>query len=219
MMTYSVYLGGALFDYKQLVGNAILAETLHKRSKGQYTCVLPQDFEQTSNRAADIRNKDLRKLIACDLGLFNFDGTELDSGTVVEFIIAKALDIPTVILRSDFRASGDQGQGNDDWNLMCSFFPRVRKIQFNAMDWYQDAFSTDESKDTWPERLYNRIADAILVQLNTVRTDPSSLGGDEELIRTVYDWSTRFPGGGLDLLCGKSFIDEVITNKQRKGLF
>ena len=124
-----------------------------------------------------------------------------------------------MILRSDFRASGDQGQGNDDWNLMCSFFPRVRKIQFNAMDWYQDAFSTDESKDTWPERLYNRIADAILVQLNTVRTDPSSLGGDEELIRTVYDWSTRFPGGGLDLLCGKSFIDEVITNKQRKGLF
>ena len=78
----------------------------------------------------DIRNQDLKQVMACDLALFNFDGTDLDSGTVVEFMMAKVLDIPSVLLRSDFRASGDQEREGDDWNLMCSFYPRSKKVQF-----------------------------------------------------------------------------------------
>ena len=51
-------------------------------SQGRYLCVLPQDLEQATERAVDIRNQDLKQVVTCDLGLFNFDGTELDSGTV-----------------------------------------------------------------------------------------------------------------------------------------
>ena len=53
-------------------------------------------------------------MIECDLALFNFDGTELDSGTVVEFILAKFLDVPSVIMRSDLRSSTEKELGADD---------------------------------------------------------------------------------------------------------
>ena len=138
-MTFSVYFAGDLFDHKHLIGNALLAEAIERHSDGRYTCVTPQDLEQSTGRAADIRNQDLKQVMACDLGLFNFDGADLDSGTVVEFMMAKFLDIPAVVLRSDFRSSGDQDKDGDDWNLMCSFYPRVRQVRFNAMAWYQEA--------------------------------------------------------------------------------
>src|SRR5690606_18601323 len=94
------------------------------KSHGRYRCRLPQDFELRGLHPQTIRDQDIRALIECDLALFNFDGTELDSGTVVEFMFAKFADIPSVILRSDLRGGGDQGRG-DPWNLMVSFYPRT----------------------------------------------------------------------------------------------
>ena len=141
MAPFTVYFAGDLFDHKHLTGNAMLAGAIGEHSGGRYLCVLPQDLEQSTDRAVDIRNQDLKQVIACDLGLFNFDGPDLDSGTVVEFMLAKMLDIPSVVLRSDFRSSGDQEKDGDDWNLMCSFYPRVRVVSFNAMAWYQQAGS------------------------------------------------------------------------------
>ncbi|MYK99823.1 MAG: hypothetical protein F4014_13800 [Gemmatimonadetes bacterium] len=136
MTTFTVYFAGDLFDHKHLAGNELLAGAVDRRSGGRYACVLPQDLEQATGRMVDIRNQDLMQVMACDLGLFNFDGTDLDSGTVVEFMMAKMLDIPSVLLRSDFRASGDQEREGDDWNLMCSFYPRSRKVQLNDKPWY-----------------------------------------------------------------------------------
>ena len=147
MTTFTVYFAGDLFDHKHLAGNALLAGAVDRRSGGRYACVVPQDLEQATERMVDIRNQDLRQVMACDLGLFNFDGTDLDSGTVVEFMMAKMLDVPSVLLRSDFRASGDQEREGDDWNLMCSFYPRSRKVQFNAMAWYQEARRPVERPD------------------------------------------------------------------------
>ena len=167
MTNYSVYFAGDLFDHKHLLGNAILAETITRRSKGKYESILPQALEKTFTRTIDIRNQDLFLLMNCDLGLFNFDGTDLDSGTVVEYVIAKILDIPSVILRSDFRNSGDQKQGGDNWNLMCSNYPRSRIIQFNAMEWYQDAIKGDKPVKIWSDKLYNRIADTIISELTS----------------------------------------------------
>ncbi len=223
MTTYTVYFAGDLFDHKHLAGNELLAGAIGRRSSGRYACVVPQDLEQATSRMVDIRNQDLRQVMACDLGLFNFDGTDLDSGTVVEFMMAKMLDIPSVILRSDFRASGDQEREGDDWNLMCSFYPRARKVQFNAMAWYQEARrSRDRSEEPastdWSDRLYDRIADTVIAQLDAVRAEPSLFGGDEARIRTVYHWAARFPGSGFDGLCESGFVDEVIANKRGKGL-
>ncbi len=227
MTTFTVYFAGDLFDHKHLAGNAILAEAIGRRSGGRYACVVPQDLEQATGRMADIRNQDLKQVMACDLALFNFDGTDLDSGTVAEFMMAKMLDIPSVLLRSDFRASGDQERDGDDWNLMCSFYPRSRKVQFNAMAWYQEARRSGGPggqggpggpADTWSAQLYDRIAGAVIEGLDAVRAEPSAFGGDEERIRTVYAWAARFPGSGFDELCAPGFVEEVIANKRGKEL-
>jgi nucleoside 2-deoxyribosyltransferase len=118
--SYTVYFGSELFNLKHLIGNAYLAEAIYEKSHGKYLCMLPQDFEPRGKTPRAIRDQDIRALLNCDLALFNYDGTELDSGTVIEFMIAKFADIPAVILRSDIRRSGD---GPNPWNLMSSFFP------------------------------------------------------------------------------------------------
>ena len=223
MTTYTVYFAGDLFDHKHLAGNELLAGAVDRRSEGRYACVLPQDLEQASERMVDIRNQDLMQVMACDLGLFNFDGTDLDSGTVVEFMMAKMLDIPSVLFRSDFRASGDQEREGDDWNLMCSFYPRSRTVQFNAMAWYQEARRAGGPGDgapaaDWSDRLYGRMADAVIEALDAVRTEPSAFGSDEARISAVYAWAARFPGSGFDNLCGPGFVEKTIEEKRRKGL-
>jgi hypothetical protein len=65
-----------------------------------------------------IRDGDLTSLLGCDIGLFLYDGTELDSGTVVKFMFSKFADIPSVIVRTDFRNAGNSISG-DPWNLVA----------------------------------------------------------------------------------------------------
>ena len=138
--SYTVYFASELFSLKHLVGNAYLAEAIYEQSHGKYLCVLPQNIEQRHSIPHSIRDADLQTLLGCDLGLFNYDGTELDSGTVVEFMFAKFADIPSVILRSDFRHGGDQK--NDPWNLMTSFYPRTANIVVNSIGLYKTAAQT-----------------------------------------------------------------------------
>ena len=215
-MPYTVYFAGDLFDHKHLIGNALLAEAIARHSDRRYTCVTPQDLEQSTGRAADIRNQDLKQVMACDLGLFNFDGTDLDSGTVVEFMMAKFLDIPAVVLRSDFRSSGDQDKDGDDWNLMCSFYPRVRQVRFNAMAWYQEARAGAADTGDCSGRLYARVAAAVIEQLDAVRSEPPVIESGRQ--QELYRWATRLPGGGFEAACGPGFAEEVIESKRRKGL-
>ncbi len=135
MQTYDFYFAGELFDAKQLMGNAYLAAEILKNSDGRFRPVLPQDLEQRSLHPHDIRDEDLLALLEADLALFHFDGSELDSGTVVEFMIAKFADLPSVIVRSDFRASGDQV--DHPWNLMVSFYPRTEVVLVDALRSYK----------------------------------------------------------------------------------
>lgn len=135
--SYTVYFASELFSLKHLIGNAYLAEAIYEKSHGKYLCVLPQNIEQRRTTARAIRDHDLRTLLECDLGLFNYDGTELDSGTVVEFMCAKFADIPSVIVRSDFRHGGDQT--GDPWNLMTSFYPRTANVVLNSIGLYKSA--------------------------------------------------------------------------------
>ena len=123
--SYTVYFASELFTLKHLIGNAYLAEAIYEKSHGRYLCQLPQDFEPRGKTAQAVRDQDIRALVACDLALFNFDGAELDSGTVIEFMFAKFADIPSVILRSDLRQGGDS---TDPWNLMASFYPRTVNV-------------------------------------------------------------------------------------------
>ena len=98
---FSIYFAGDLFNHKDLIGNLLLSEAINKNSSGRYVCVVPQHLEQSTSRSVEIRNNDLLQIIKADLILLNFDGTELDSGTVIEFLFAKAcasLNTPLTML-------------------------------------------------------------------------------------------------------------------------
>jgi len=133
--SYAVYFASELFNAKDLIGNAYLAEAIFDKSHGRFQCVLPQNIEHRRLTAQPVRDRSLRTLAACDLALFNFDGSELDAGTVVEFLFAKFADIPAVLLRSDSRARG-AGHGGS-WNLMCSFYPRTEQVLLDSLALYR----------------------------------------------------------------------------------
>ena len=222
-MEYTIYFAGELFDHKHLLGNALLASHIERLSDGQYRCVLPQDLEQTDTRAVDIRNQDLIGVATCDLALFNFDGPDLDSGTVVEFVYAKLLDIPAVILRTDFRGGGDQDTDGDAWNLMASFYPRTRNVTLNAMAWYQEARRESNTAEDAGVRYCARIAETVIKALDAVRAEPPQLGAAPDGVEHLYRWALRFPGNGLDerISGGDSLEDTVhrlVSEKLSKGL-
>ena len=217
--TFQVYFGGDLFNHKDLMGNALLASYIESCSQDKYRCYLPQSLDQSDASALDIRNQDLKKIIECDLALFNFDGAELDSGTVVEFMLAKFLDIPSVIIRSDFRSSGEKDLGGEDWNLMCSFYPRTKIVQFSAIAYYQDAMSNGSTLTEAQEIQYTRIAKEIIECLDEVKQLPPILSGNMQQMETLYQWALKFPGSGLAELCNNPmFVQQIMEGKKRKGL-
>ena len=129
----TVYWAGELFDLKDLIGNRMLADAFNRQAAGRWQAVLPQECEANGARSDSIRENDLEMLFSSDAVVANFEGTDLDSGTVVEFCFAKFLDLPTVLLRTDFRNNNDAATCPDPWNLMCSGFPRTEVVLYNAM--------------------------------------------------------------------------------------
>jgi len=212
----SVYFAGDLFNHKDLTGNLHLAEAIERESSGQYICILPQHLEQSTSRSIDIRNNDLSKILSADLILVNFDGTELDSGTVIEFLFAKALDVPAVILRSDFRSAGDQERG-DPWNLMCSGYPRTGKLTINAMAWYQEAWGKGGGMADVLERFYSKLSKAIITEFDNVYNEPSLIHS-QQMLRNVYEWGLRFPGNGFSDLFTEQELKSLLEKKQKKAL-
>jgi nucleoside 2-deoxyribosyltransferase len=216
---FTVYFGGSLFNHKDLTGNAVLAEYIEKCSGDRYRCCLPQNVEQHQTTALNIRNQDIAKLIECDLGLFNFDGTELDAGVVVEFMLAKFLDIPAVILRSDYRTCGEKEVGGEDWNFMCSFYPRTRVVKFNAIISYQEAVEKSSTLNETIDIYYSRIARLIVESLDSVITEEPLLKGDQKKLETLYQWALTFPGSGIDrLLSNPTFVGQILAAKIQKGI-
>lgn len=201
--SYTLYFGGELFSGKHLFGNAALAESIFHRSKGKYIPVLPQNLEQREVTAHSIRDQDILALLGCDLGLFNYDGPELDSGTVVEFMIAKFADIPSVIVRTDFRSAGDQESGGDPWNLMTSFFPRTRVVLQNSMTAYQKVMQG--TRDANPaeglearrfsaagQGMTDQVADDIIRAYDEVLADAPVMTADAG--ETIFRWLSAMPG-------------------------
>jgi len=186
----SVYFAGELFSTKHLVGNAALADAIANVSNLNFTCVLPQTLEEREMSAQDIRDKDIVTLIGCDLALFNFDGPELDSGTVVEFMFAKFADIPSLLLRTDFRRGGDQGV--DPWNLMMSFYPRTRTLCLNSIEIYKKATSMGLTPMLAGQSLVEKVAEAVVKELELLSQLPPAI--PQDLTEPVYRWLSQMPG-------------------------
>jgi hypothetical protein len=152
--------------------------------------------------------------MACDVGLFHFDGPELDSGTVAEYMLAKMLDIPSVIVRTDFRAGGDS---SDPWNLMLSGYPRTEVITLDAMSIYQKWAKESGRTRTDASLEANReMALSIVGALDKARSAPPILARDQQA--AVYAWARHFPGSGLEQRFSERELAEILENKRARGL-
>jgi hypothetical protein len=209
----TIYLAGELFSAKHLAGNALLADHISHASRGRFRCLLPQDLPQAVS-ARSIRDQDLRALLACDAAIFHYDGLELDSGTVVEYLFAKFADLPALLVRTDFRHSGDQKEG-DPWNLMTSFYPRTKTLWLNSMDLYQDALRTNLPPAAAADAVIQNLAAHICAALDQVLAMPPIL--PRELGPAVYDWLALMPGFE-NIPAARDDIARLHREKIAKGL-
>ena len=209
---FLVYFAGELFSSKHLVGNAALADAIAKASDMNFICTLPQALEDRGLSAHDIRDQDFVTLISSDLAIFNFDGPELDSGTVAEFLFAKFADIPSLLLRTDFRRGGDQG--DDPWNLMISFYPRTKTLCLNSMELYKKALSLGMSPVQAGQSLVDQVAAEAIKELELLSKSPPTLSN--ELAEPVFRWISKMPGFNSASSSGK--VMAALAEKKAKRL-
>ena len=212
---FTIYFAGELFSLKHLLGNAVLAEQIHLESNNRYKCIVPQDLEQRETTPLSIRDQDLLHVVSCDVGIFHFDGPELDSGTVVELLISKMLDIPSVIIRTDFRLGGDSRL--DPWNLMCSGYPRTKVLLLDAMTSYQSAAREGGLSPSEAAHAATRsFARDVVVALDEVRAIKPNLS--PELRDSIYEWMRHLPGESFAKLLTKDTLERIVSSKTERGL-
>ena len=187
---YSYYHAGPLFTLAELHTNTLLAGAIQTLSSGKFIPVLPQDLEPRDLSPHTIRDTDLNTLIACDLALFTYDGAELDAGTVVEYMFAKMADIPSVILRTDFRGAGDQtSHSGDPWNLMSSNWPRSVSVVVDSMESYKRNLGAGRNAGGgMMEEVARKVVDGFERVLKGEPRLP------KESRASVYQWLALMPG-------------------------
>ena len=214
MQSRKIYFAGDLFDHKDIVGNLLLAQAVESVSEKRYTVMLPQDSEANSQRSVtEIRDRDLELLFSCDCIVANFDGTELDSGTVVEFCFAKQLDLPSVLLRTDFRKGGDNGA--DPWNLMCSGYPRTSTLLISAMEQYHRHKSSDVLSTV--QSMCRETAETIIGELDKLFAEKPLLNAEDAEYAMRH--AVKTAGGMLRELFPDERIKKCCTEKKSKGVY
>jgi nucleoside 2-deoxyribosyltransferase len=229
---YTVYSAGGLFTQDELTTNILLKEAVWKLSSGKYQLFLPQSRElQELNRPdveAYIRNTDLLEVVKADIILARFDGLELDSGTVVEFAMAKCLGKPTVILRSDFRRVSFAGLC-EPYNLMVKNWPRTVEVQLNSYEIWADLFTEEcqrlgasdtlkcmmEAELGTKQKSFDEVARQVIAGLEAVIKMKSPY--PPEYQEVVYQASRYSPGSDFSELMTKSMLDEIVQRLRRNG--
>ena len=213
-----IYFAGDLFDSKDLGGNLMLAGAIEKVSGSRYKIMLPQDgeCEVVDRTSQTIRDADFKLLYNCDLLVANFDGPDLDSGTVVEFCFAKMVDMPAVLLRTDFRDSGDNTlPDGEPWNLMCSHYPRTEVLHINGMVRYHECRTA--SRREWLDKYYDSIARDVVQALDKVTAQPSWLQADELL--NQYRMAVKSAGGSVPEIFPDAVLTALAEAKIATGLY
>lgn len=209
-MTKKIYFAGGLFDHKELAGNMLLAKKIEQLSAGRYQVLLPQDFESAQTDATSVRNNDYKLLMACDLIVANFDGVELDSGTVAEFCCAKMLDLPAVLFRTDFRNGVERPGAVVPWNLMISAYPRTVNLIINGMD---ELVRHDRDL----EKYHSSIAERIIAAMDEVVAMQSLLPKTDLL--SHYKRTLQLLGGGMSGLFTDEELQALIAEKVQNGIY
>ena len=214
-----IYWAGDLFDAKDLGGNLMLADAIERVSQNRYRIMLPQDgeCEVTDRTSQSIRDADFELLLACDCIIANFDGPDPDSGTIVEFCFAKAVDMPAVLLRTDFRNSGDHTlPDGEPWNLMCSHYPRTKVLHINGMMRYHECMKKAENAEAILKLYYESIAADAVAALDKVTGEKSWLSGDA--LAGQYLNTVKSIGGTLSERL-ETIWQDLIERKQNSGLY
>ena len=215
-----IYFAGDLFDSKDLGGNLMLADAIDRYAEGRYQVMLPQngECEVQERTSQSIRDADFELLFNCDVIVANFDGPDLDSGTVVEFCFAKMLDMPAVLLRTDFRDGGDKTlPDGSPWNLMCSHYPRTENLHINGMVLYHECKAQTILPADFLNNYYNRIAEKIVAALDRVVAEPAWLEGHR--LMEQYKSTVRSIGGTLPKRLPKARLREIIDSKVASGIY
>ena len=220
MDALKVYFAGDLFDAKDLGGNLMLASAIERISGNRYKIMLPQNgecevFERTSQ---SIRDADFELLYACDCIVANFDGCDLDSGTVVEFCFAKMADMPAVLLRTDFRDGGDHTlPDGKPWNLMCSHYPRTEVLHINAMQRYHQCLKKVTSGVEMLNLFYESIAQEVVAALDSAAAGKSWLKVDE--LAGQYEKIFNSIGGSVAQKFDQKRLQALFEHKKNCGLY
>jgi nucleoside 2-deoxyribosyltransferase len=230
---YTVYSAGGLFTQDELATNIMIKEAVWRLSDGKFQLFLPQskelqELDKHDNVQAYIRNVDFLEIVKADIILVRFDGSELESGTVVEFVMAKSLGKPTVILRCDFRRLHSTGF-TEPYNLMVKNWPRCVDVHLDSYALWADIFAEacqDQSQaDPFQammkaelstiQKSVDEIAKQVIAGLQAVLEMESPYPPDYR--EAAYRASRFYPGSGFDQLLTADELSEIIQRLRKNG--
>ena len=231
---YTVYAAGGLFNQHELATNVWIKEAVGRLSNGKFQLVLPQskDLRELDALeeldAAYLRNADLLGVVRADMVIARFDGLELDSGTVVEFTMAKCLGKPTVIFRSDFRHLSGTGI-EEPYNLMVKSWPRSVEVHVESLLEYARLLA-EERKSPGDRATVEATLEAELNTLHKMMDDIAEklIDGLEAVLEmkspyppeyqeVVYQAARYTPGSGFDRLLTENELSQIIQRLRRNG--
>lgn len=230
---YKVYAAGGIFTQHDLVTNVFIKEAVWKQSNGKFELVLPQSKElrelDRPDIGAYIRNVDLVQIVKSDLFMARFDGLELDAGTIIEFMFAKFLGKPTVILRCDSRRLGGDSL-DEPYNLMVKNWPRTTEVHYDSLISYTGKFAKEwkmfGNVETYQTTLgaelktikkgIEEIAQVIIGGLETVLEMDSPY--PDEYKEIAYKIMCYTPGGGFSQLFSEKDLTILVQKFREKGI-
>jgi nucleoside 2-deoxyribosyltransferase len=229
---YTIYSAGGLFTQDELATNVMIKDAVWRLSNGKFQIFLPQSREiqelDQPNIEAYIRNTDLLEVVKSDIILARFDGLELDSGTVVEYMLAKFLGKPTVILRSDFRSVSFLPLV-EPYNLMIKNWPRTVEIHLNSYQIWAELFAKEIQSPGVSEsfqglmnaelgtlqKSVDEVSKQVIIALEAVIKLKSPYLPEFQEI--VYQASRFSPGSGFEELLTTSELAEIIRRLRKNG--
>lgn len=148
----TLYWAGPLFSWAEIYGNEVLSKLIETMSEGRYKFILPQNLPQDNSKPSETRKQDLAALTSTDGIIANIDGSDADSGTVVEIVTAQQQKKPVVLVRTDPRIFYEGIPVNP--MLLDPEDKRTRLVRINAL--------------TEKEKVPNELARLILEALDSL---------------------------------------------------
>lgn len=230
--SYTVYAAGGIFTQHDLATNVFMKDSVWRQSNGKFELVLPQSKElrelDRTDIAAYIRNVDLVQVLKSDIFMARFDGLELDAGVVVEFMVAKFLGKPAVVLRCDSRRLG--GENIDEpYNLMVKNWPRTVEIHFDSLLKFIAVYAEEWKKlgniETFQTTIkaelqtvmkgIDEIALRLIQGLETALEMKSPYPDEyQEIVYKVIRYS---PGSGFEQLLSVEGLEELVEKFRKTG--